>query len=101
MIALDWMDCYYVADAAAQLLSDWRPSSHPKTDSEVRSLLRSSAVATLRALWKSGSREARGLVIARVSVWCRHIPGEDAVANSERIRRIEARVLGPKLKEAA
>jgi hypothetical protein len=63
IVKLEWMDCFYVADTAARLLKDERPSRHRSP------CLREPAVKTLRALWRSGNKEARSLVANRVLIW--------------------------------
>ena len=86
-----WMDWYHVADCAARLFHDELPRMHP-TDGLERQFLRRPAVQTLRAMWRTGDRELRGLVVARVTVWC--WSKADNYECGERIKRVEARVLG-------
>lgn len=60
----DW-DVFAVAECAAEVLANTRPQSGTGTGCP---LLRSSAVMTLRTLWKQGDLETRKLVAQHIHI---------------------------------
>lgn len=62
------MQGFALADCAARLLAEERPSNGGIP------ALRREPVAALRTLWQSGERDLRKTVVARVHVWLGHDP---------------------------
>lgn len=65
---LSFMQGFALADCAARLLATERPLHRGNGNG----FMRSQPVAALRALWRSGDRELRQTVVARVHVWLGH-----------------------------
>lgn len=66
---VSFMQGFAIADCAARLLAEERPSKGGIP------ALRREPVAALRTLWQSGERGLRQTVVARVHVWLGHEPG--------------------------
>ncbi|MEN6533366.1 MAG: hypothetical protein ABFD89_06865 [Bryobacteraceae bacterium] len=88
---LEWLDWHHIADCAARVFKDELPREHPHSPID-RAYTRRPCVHALRAMWRTGDRELRSLVIARVTVWC--WAKTDNYDCGARIKAIEARVLG-------
>lgn len=90
-VSLDFMIVYHLAETAARVLWEERPGQDEmlancvplEQRSNLRIMARSSAVATLRWLWKSGNADQRIMVAARVNLWLKK--GRDG-ASTRRIR---------------
>ena len=93
MNSFTWSDWYCIADCAARVFADELPREHPHAELD-RGYSRATCVGSLRALWRTGDRELRRLVISRVTVWC--WGKADKYDCAPRIKRLESRVLGPK-----
>lgn len=93
MNSLTWSDWYCIADSAARTFSEELTRNAPHATSDLRRYTRVACVGALRALWRTGDRELRRLVISRVTVWV--YSKTDHYNCTPRIKRIESRVLGP------
>ena len=69
MDGLDFMTAFNIAECAAQVFNRHRPEAGDKGVEWVRQRLRSSSVATLRWLWKTGDYDTRMTVASRVRAW--------------------------------
>lgn len=62
-VSIDYADACFIAECAAQLLSENRPSTKRSH------CLRQGPVEVLRSLWRNGDDSVKRMVAARIHVW--------------------------------